>query len=146
MSASASPRRHRPGLGKRGTTSLEFALVGSLLMSLLLGSIEVSRYMFTLESMRVVVSEAVRLVTLQGSRNMNAGSAPCTNLSGPLDGAGAQTAFLNVALLTVAMSGCSTQAGITTVAVTVNYEFTFTVPLFGGTSRPLSETSQAVFN
>jgi Flp pilus assembly protein TadG len=146
LSASARPRRRWSGLDRRGTTSLEFALVGSLLMSLLLGSIEVSRYMFTLESMRVVVSEAVRLATLQGSRNMNAGSAPCTNLSGPLDGAGAQTAFLDATLLTVVMSGCSTQAGITTVAVTVSYEFTFTVPLFGAANRPLSETSQAVFN
>lgn len=146
MSASASPRRRWSGLDRRGTTSLEFALVGSLLMSLLLGSIEVSRYMFTLESMRVVVSEAVRLATLQGSRNMNAGSAPCTNLSGPLAGAGAQTPFLDAALLTVAMSGCVTHAGTTRVTIKVSYEFTVSVPLLGTTKQSLTEMTQAVFN
>jgi Flp pilus assembly protein TadG len=152
LSASVSRRtgkaggRRRSVLDQQGTTSLEFALVGSLLMSLLLGTIEIGRYMFTLESMRVAVSEAVRLVTLRGSQNMNAGNAACTGLSGELSGAGARTPFLQSTALTVVMNGCVTQAGITTVVVTVDYDFTFTVPIFGATSRPLTETAQAVFN
>jgi hypothetical protein len=88
----------------------------------------------------------MRLVTLRGSQNMNAGSAACTGLSGEFSGAGAQTPFLQPTALIVMMNGCVTQAGITTVAVTVNCGFTFTVPIFGATSRSLTENGQAVFN
>lgn len=151
MPLSASARAgagsgRRSTLGERGATSLEFALVGGLLMSLLLGSIEMGRYMFTLECVRTATAEAVRLATLRGSQNMNAGSAACANLSGNLADAAARTPFLQAASLTVTMGGCATQAGITTVTITVQYPFTFTVALFGAGSRPINETAQAVFN
>lgn len=134
------------GLGDRGATSLEFALVGGLLVSLLLGSIETGRYMFTVEMVRTATAEAVRLVTLRGSQNLNAGNPACTGLGGALAGAAERTPFLSSGSLTVTISGCATQAGITTVNITVGYPFTFAVPLFGATNRPLAETAQAVFN
>ncbi|MFC7478327.1 TadE/TadG family type IV pilus assembly protein [Dankookia sp. GCM10030260] len=145
-SAGGAGKRRRFPCGRGGTTSLEFALVGSLLMSLLLGSIEIGRYMLTLESVRTATAEAVRLVILRGSQNMNAGIEPCANLSGNLAGAGAQAPFLRSASLIVTMNGCATQAGITTVAITVDYPFIFGIPLFGVASRPLTEAAQAVFN
>lgn len=133
-------------LGTRGVTSLEFALVGSLLMLLVLGSLELSRYLFTLELVRTVSAEAVRMATLRGSQNLIAGSAPCTNLSGNLSGAGARTPYLQASRLTVTMSGCTTASGITTLSISVQYPFVFAVPLFGATNRTLTETAQAVFN
>jgi hypothetical protein len=84
----------------------------------------------------------MRLVTLRNSQDMNAGSAACTGLSG----AGAQTPFLQPTALIVVMNGCVTQAGITAVAVAVDYDFTFNVRIFGATSRSLTEKGQAVFN
>jgi Flp pilus assembly protein TadG len=141
LSASA-----RTALDQRGATSLEFALVGGLLLSLLLGSMEIGRYMVTLECVRTATAEAVRLATLRGSQNMIAGNAACTNLSGTLAGAGARVPFLQAASLTVTMTGCSTQAGMTTVTIAVAYPFTFTVPIFGASNRPVTETALAIFN
>jgi Flp pilus assembly protein TadG len=145
-SASARPRRRRFRIGERGTTSLEFALVGGLFVSLLLGAIEIGRYMMTLESVRTATAEAVRQVTIRGSQNMIAGSAACTDLAGPLGSVAARVPVLQASLLTVTMSGCATQAGITTVQISVQYPFTFTISLFGATNRPITEAAQAVFN
>lgn len=137
---------NRRRLGTRGATSLEFGLVGSLLMMLVLGSLELGRYLFTLELVRSVAAEAVRMATLRGSRNLIAGDAPCTNLSGSLTGAGALTPSLQASLLNVTMADCATASGVTTLSVTVQYPFVFAVPLFGTPSHPLTETAQAVFN
>ena len=140
-------RRAVAGLrDRRGTTSLEFALVGGLLLSLLLGGIDLARYMFTQESLRATAAEAVRLATLRGSQNLNAGTAACGNLAGSLAGASARVPFLQPSLLTATLSGCATQAGVTTVVVTVQYPFSFAVGLFGARSRPMTETAQALFN
>ncbi|SDB74469.1 TadE/TadG family type IV pilus assembly protein [Belnapia rosea] len=145
-SASARPGAARRRRAQAGATSLEFALVGSILLSLLLGSIEMSRYMFTVELVRVAAAEAVRLTTLRGSQNLNAGTAACSGLSGNLSGAGHRTPFLDANELEVTMSGCTTAGGITTVSIAVEYPFSFAVPFFGTTSRPVSETARAVFH
>ena len=139
--------RKNAWLCRRGVTSLEFALVGSLVLMLLLGASEAARYMMTLQSLRSVTGEAVRLVVLRGNANLNAGSAACTGLSGSLSGAAARVAFLKAASLTATMSGCTTGSnGITTVRVTVSYPFTFQVAYFGTRSRSISEINQALFN
>jgi Flp pilus assembly protein TadG len=146
-----TPRRRRAGpdrlrlRDRRGIASLEFALVGGVLLSLLLGGIDLARYMFTQQCLRATAAEAVRLATLQGSRNLNAGSAACTSLSGSLAGASARVPFLRANLVTATLSGCATQAGVTTVTVTVRYPFSFAVP-FLGTAPAITETAQALFN
>lgn len=136
----------RRALGARGTTSLEFALVGAMLVSLLLGGIEASRYFFTLQSLRAATAEAVRLVLLRGSQNLNGGGSACTNLAGTLGGVTAKVPYLSTASLQVTMSGCATSGGVTTVSVSVQLPFTFNLPLFGPRARTLSEQAQAVFN
>jgi Flp pilus assembly protein TadG len=133
-------------LGRRGATSLEFALVGSLLLTLLLGVSEAGRYMMTLQSLRSAADEAVRLVVLRGGSNMNAGNPACTGMSGALSGAASRVAFLDATSLTVNLSACSTNSnGMTTVTVTISYPFTFQVTYFGTMSRILIETAPAVF-
>ncbi len=147
MPWSASVRRGaaRRRRAQAGATTLEFALVGSILLSLLLGSIEMGRYMFTVELVRVAAAEAVRLATLRGSQNLNTGAAACSGLSGSLSGAGHRTSFLEAAKLEVTMSGCATANGVTTVTIEVKYPFTFAVASFGTTSRPILETARALF-
>ena len=132
---------------RRGVTSLEFALVAFLLLMLLLGASEAARYMMTVQSLRSVSGEAVRLVALRGGANINAGNTACSGLSGTLSGAGARVAFLDAASLRTTMMGCTTDTnGVTTVTVTVSYPFTYQVTYFGTERRSLSETSQALFN
>jgi len=145
VSGFRKPHRWLPLRDRRGVASLEFALVGGLLLSLLLGGIDLARYMLTLECLRATAADAVRLATLQGSRNLNAGSAACTSLSGALAGSSARVPFLRANLVTATLSGCATQAGVTTVTVTVQYPFTFVVPYFG-TAPAMTQTTQALFN
>lgn len=114
-------------------------------MLLVLGSLELSRYLFTVELVRTATAGQY-LATLRGSQNMMAGSAPCTNLNGNLPGVGAQTPALRANLLTVTMSGCATVSGVTTLSISVHYPFAFAVTLFGTSDRPITETAQAVFN
>lgn len=139
-------RSCRRALNRRGTTTVEFALVGGLLVSLLLGTIEISRYLITREAVRTAMAEAVRMTTLRGSRNLDASSPACTSLAGSLTGMAASVPFLTAASLTANMSGCVTQAGVTTVSITVHYPFAFGVALFGVPNRPITETAQAIFN
>ena len=133
-------------LDRRGTTTVEFALIGSLLVPLLLGTIEISRYLITREAVRTAAAEAVRMATLRGGQNLDASSPACTGLTGSLGGVAATVPFLNAASLTANMSGCGTQAGVTTVSVTVQYPFTFGIALFGVPNRPITETAQAILN
>lgn len=133
-------------LGRRGATSLEFALVGTILLGLLLGTMELGRYLITVQALRTASAEAVRMATLRGSQNLNSGTAACTSLSGNLAGVAARVPFLNASGLTATVSDCATQAGITSVTVTVQYPFTLQVTLFGAPSRVMTETAQAFFN
>ncbi len=146
MPCSAYARSLRAWRCRRGATSLEFAAIALLLLSLLLGSIEGGRYMFTLEALRTATAEAVRVVTLRGSANMIARVAPCTGLSGELTGVDVRAPFLNTGALSLTMSGCTTNAGVTTVSVTASHPFTFTVSLFGSRTPVMQETARAVFN
>lgn len=132
--------------GRQGATSLEFALIGVPLMTMLLGTIDLSRYLITLDSVRTVAAEAARTATLRGNQNMNAGNPACTNLAGALGVEQARTPFLTSSALTVMMAGCGTAAGVTTVTITVTYPFAFTLPYFGTRSRPITETVQGLFH
>jgi Flp pilus assembly protein TadG len=134
---------HAARLGRRGAASLEFALVGPLLVLLLVGGMEAGRYMVTLESLRMASAEAVRTVTLRGGRNIGAGLAACTGLSGAQTGDAAGLPFLDAAKLTVMLSDCASDGAVTRVRVAVRYPHAATVPGFAVT---LTETAQAVFN
>lgn len=137
----------RIALGRRGATSLEFALVATLLLALLLGSSEAARYMLTLQSLRSAADEAVRIVMLRGGANLNAGRAACYGMSGAVNGAASRVAFLNPVSLVTTMSACVTGSnGIASVTVTVSYPFTFQFSYFGARNRTLTESTQAIFN
>jgi Flp pilus assembly protein TadG len=131
---------------RRGASALEFALVGGLALTLLLGSMEAARFLFTQQALRSLAGEAARAVGIKGSANMNALLAPCAGLSGPLTGLDLDGPFLTPATLTVTMSGCTTQGAVTLVTVTVSQPFGFTVSLFSPATLTLTEAVQGVFN
>jgi len=63
FSPSRRPTRHwprAPGCDRRGTTALEFALLAPVLFSLILGSIEFGRFLWTVEALNYSVEEAAR--------------------------------------------------------------------------------------
>ena len=128
---------------RRGATALEFALVGSLLFTFMIGIIEVGRYMLTQEAVRMVTAEAVRVATLRGSAILNSGAPTCQNLSGSLGGAVKGGPMLQSADLSVILSGCATQGGMTSVTVTVTYPFSHAIPLVAARAAPLREQGVA---
>lgn len=131
---------------RRGITSVEFALIATVLLPLLLGAAEAGRYMVTQEALRSAAAEAARLVMLRGGANISGGNAPCTGMSGSLSGAATRVPFLQAASLSATMSGCATAtSGISSVSVTVSYPFTLQFNYFGATNRPISEVVTAFF-
>ncbi|MGG5887101.1 TadE/TadG family type IV pilus assembly protein [Falsiroseomonas sp. HC035] len=135
-------------LGRRGVASLEFALVGPVLVLLLVGGMEAGRYMATVESLRMASAEAVRAVTLRGGRNIGSGLAACTGLSGAQSGQAqigqaASLPLLDPAKLEVTLSDCAMDGAVARVTVALRYPHAATVPWFAMT---LTETTQAIFN
>jgi hypothetical protein len=133
-------------LGRRGVTSLEFAVTASLTVTLIFGSAEAAKYSFTLQSLRAAAGEAARSVMLRGGANMSAGVPACQGLSGALPGATARVRYLDATKVTATLAGCATNGGVSSVNVTLLYPYTFSIPIFGRRSETLSENAQAVFN
>lgn len=140
----ALSRAGRVFRGRRGAAALEFAVVGALLLSFVIGILEVGRYMITREAVRMVLAEGIRVAMLRGSANLNAGATPCQSLSGSLKGSVDGGSLLVASDLTINLSGCATQSGMTSVTVTVTYPFTPAIPLLvtAGT-RSLQEQGAA---
>ncbi|MGK7869792.1 TadE/TadG family type IV pilus assembly protein [Falsiroseomonas sp. E2-1-a20] len=135
-------------LGRRGVASLEFALVGPVLVLLLVGGMEAGRYMATVESLRMASAEAVRAVTLRGGSNIGSGLAACTGLSGAQAGQAqigeaARLPLLDPAKLEVTLSDCAMDGAVARVTVALRYPHAASLPWFAVT---LGETAQAVFN
>jgi Flp pilus assembly protein TadG len=141
---SSLTRAGRTIRSRHGAAALEFALVGALLFCFLIGILEVGRYMITLEAVRTVTAEAVRVATLRGSANLNDGGVPCQSLSGSLAGAVDTGPILAPGSLTIGLSGCTTQGGMTSVTVTVTYPFTSAIPLIATSTRSLQDQGVAM--
>jgi Flp pilus assembly protein TadG len=144
-----APTRHGArsrAVGRRGAASLEFALVASLLLTMLLGTIEANRYMMTLAALRTAAAEGVRIAMLAGGANLAAGRAACTGLAGAVAGVAAKVPALNAQSLSVVMSGCTAAGGGATLTVTATYPFHLAVPINGVTDRVLTEVALVIVN
>jgi hypothetical protein len=76
-SSKPRPRRRRTA----GTSSLELALVLVAFLMLLLGTMDIARYLFTMQSVGYLVDRAVREGVLNSSYAMGAQGGPCPLVS-----------------------------------------------------------------
>lgn len=138
---------HRRRLGRRGASSLEFALVSIPLMLLLLGGMELARYAATVASLRAVTDMATRTATLRGYANMTAGRSACDGLAtgGSMVSESMPTFILQRPRLTVTIDSCATNGAITTVGMTARYSHDFAFAFLAPASGTLVETSAAAF-
>lgn len=143
--AKARPKR---GLGRRGASSLEFAIVALPLLLLILSGLELARYAATVASLRAVVDEGTRAATLRGYANLNAGSDGCTGLNGDtiLVPSDAPTYMLQRNRLTFTVTSCATNGPITTVGMRAQYQHVFLFAALSPYSGTLVETTTASFN
>ena len=132
--------------GRRGIASVEFGVVTSLASTLILGTAETAKYFMTVESVRAATAEAVRIAMLRGGANVNASVTPCQGMTGSVSGLTTRIRFLDSNRLTSNMYGCSTTNGTSKVNVSLTYQYTFTIPVFGRSSEVITEAAQAVFN
>ena len=135
MSCSASSSRRRVCLGVRGTTALEFALIFPLLMTLFLGISDISRYYVTLEAVRSAAAEAARAAIV--NTGLNACGSTAIDAARP-------SGILNRDLLTLCVSR-TVNGGETVVNINASYPFSFLTPMFGATTRTISESTSLRF-
>jgi Flp pilus assembly protein TadG len=126
---------------------VEFAVVSSLASTLLMGSAECAKYFMTVESVRAAAGEAVRTATLRGGANRTSNLPGCQGMTGSISGLTTSVRFLESSRLTSNLYGCTTHtSGVSTVNVTLTYQYTFTIPIFGQSSEVITETARAIFN
>ena len=135
----ASNKRRR---SRSGTTSLEFALVATPFVFLLMAGMDLGRYFITQHSLRTLVSEAVRatLISCYGSTtSCNLPSASKTTVA-------AKVPFLtsgSISWGTANQGAPNASTGVRTISVTASYPFTFILPAWVSlnASSPITETT-----
>ncbi len=148
---SSSRRRTRSGLlGDRdGSVALEFAFVGLIFITLLIGAVDLARYQIVRQSLRSVVEDAARSALITSSSTAVLGGG-CTALP---SGAALKTAIttpinpvpmLTIASLTLTPTCAVNGNNARTITVTASYAFSFVTPIYNFTG-PLSATAALTY-
>jgi Flp pilus assembly protein TadG len=126
--SSVSNNKRRTWLGKLGTTSLEFAFILPWFLWLLLGTIDIARYLYTVQALIGLMGEAGRLAIMNPIAPPP-GTEQIATIAPLLDA--------NQVTLTVTQ----TSYNLYTVTVQVQYQFVAYTPLLGGLSGPITEST-----
>lgn len=121
---------------RRGTVSIEFALVGSLFFTMLIGTIEVGRLYFTQQSLREATAAAARSAMLDAT------------LSGCVQPAArvvAATPFLRPASLSLCIVR-TVASGQVTLTIDASYPFTSVLSVLHVSGNVLTEHSTVTFS
>ena len=113
---------------QRGTSAVEFALVGSALVVLSLGIMEFGRALFLRNDLSYAADVAVRLVMLNPTSSQTTIS---TGTKARFDG---QQSLLNVSVSAAAMTG----GGMKARTITLTYPLTLIVPFLSHNSLTLT--------
>jgi Flp pilus assembly protein TadG len=135
---------------KRGVTAVEFAFVGMIFIMLMLGTVEISRYYVTAQSLRTLTAEAARAGLLQVNANFynNVGSPCSVSLSAATKAALLQRVPLlqlsNVSTTQAdwVLADCSAPKRVT---ANLSYTFTFLVRFLPSGTITLNERTALSF-
>ncbi len=120
-------------LGRAGVTTLEFAVVALLFVTVQIGCMDLGRYYLVEHSLRTVVAETARAALVN------------TSVDGTIDTSTASfvgiTPFINNANLTLSVTQHPTRPGITEISVTGSYAFTAYSPIWSSLDGTLTETT-----
>jgi len=128
-------RRKTNRKNEAGKTLLEFAIVGTVFMTVMFGMIELSRLYWTHNALRDAARRGARYAAVR--RNDTAGQQAVKNMVVYGNSAGGTTPLINglkttnIGIEYVNYNGVQLSAR-TTVKIT-NYKFKFSVPFIGGT-------------
>ena len=130
----------RRGLGIadcRGSAAVEFALLLPVFISIVIGLIEISRFMFTSHSLDFGVREATRYAMVRSATSED----PATT-SSIEDVIKARSTGLDPTKLTVTVSYAPNNAPGSVVTVQANYDFRFLAPIVPIDPVSLTSSSQ----
>ena len=144
--ASSNPRPKRvvpTRLGNAGVTSLEFAIVALVFLSLIIGCMDLGRYYIIEHSLRSFASEAARAAL--ANTTMSASSSNAMSYYSGQAWSGSLTAivpFLDPAILTLNVSQNPNTTGVVSIDVTATYQFTAISPIWNSLNGTLTETTK----
>lgn len=154
MSPSGSRRALRLGRDRRGATALEFAVIGTIFITLLLGVVELGRYYFTVQSLRTVAAEAARAYLIRSNLDLIANPTRCQPVIATVTPADLQvsgrTPILAASRLTISAPVFESNTPLPTPAPTcttrrvranVSYTFNFVVPFLPAVVPTLTATA-----
>jgi Flp pilus assembly protein TadG len=136
--SSASNRRwpHRCRLGRTGVTTVEFAVVALLFLTVLIGCMDLGRYYLIEHSLRTVVAEAAREVQVENKTTYNTVTVIPSSAN-----FGAITPFVDNSNLTLTVFQFPTRPGVTKISVTATYAFTSYSPIWRALDGNITETT-----
>lgn len=131
-------RFHHLWRDRCGGSAIEFAFVGPILITLILGAIELGRMYYVRQSMEYATEQAARYYSL----NPNAATTTVTSqLNGFLPGGISSGVSVSYTDTTV---NCNGNANIKCTTLTVTYPFSYAESFLGFAGKTLTATSQAV--
>lgn len=135
---------------RSGASALEMALVMPVLFLIMIGVIEIARYVFTLQSLRSVTAEAARL-SMINSATKNTGVVisgglitSCTASSAINVAATQKTPFIDNTTLTLCISN-TTSSGQVTILVSAQYPFNSFLPRTSFLTTTLTDNTQIIY-
>lgn len=131
------PARRRVWRDERGATALEFAFIGLILITMLLGVVELGRYYITAQSLRSVTADAARAGIVSANNTLIGGGTCPTTLAADKPGLLQRVpVLLNVPLTITLTVDCGSNPKRITANTT--YGFSFLVPFLPSGSITLT--------
>ena len=132
--------KSRRRLARAGTTTLEFALIFLVLITVVVSLFDLARYLFTIQSMLTLMTDVGRYAMLQPTNSQR-----CSSF---LDWTTNTTITIPPLLADVpdqricsSLRNLYTGLGVNQIQVTVTYPFTFISPWFTGLNTTLTQTA-----
>ena len=122
---------------RRGGAIIEFAVIGPVLLTLLLGAVDVGRMFYVRQNLEYATEEAARYYML----NPSAASSDVTTL---LQGKMAGGVGSSIGVSYADTANCNGNASVTCTMITATYSFTFIAGYLGLGSKALKAKAQAV--
>jgi Flp pilus assembly protein TadG len=122
---------------RRGGAAIEFAVIGPLLCTMMLGAVDVGRMFYVRQNLEYATEQAARYYMLNPTA---ATSAVTTYLQGKMAGAPGSSVSVNYTDTT----NCNGNTSITCTLISATYTFTFIAGYLGLGSKTLQAKAQAV--
>jgi len=121
---------------RRGGAAVEFAIIGPVLCTLLLGVVDVGRMFYVRQNLEYATEEAARYYMLNPSA---ASSDVTTQLKNKMQGGGN-----GVSVSYTDTTNCNGSSSVTCTLISATYDFTFIAGYLGLGTKTLQAKAQAV--